>query len=734
MAPIKFSAKYIKFLIYIVVVALINVAGITLFFRLDLTQNQIYSLSEASKKVVSTLNEPLSIKVFFTRDLPAPHNTTEQYLRDLMGEYAAYSNKYFHYRFYDVSPEEGDLGGGSNENRKLANDYGIFPVQIQAIEQDEVKFRKAYMGLVMIHGDLMERIATITGADGLEYQLTTAIRKLNNKVSAFLNLKDKISVDLYLSKSLETIAPYMGLANMTQLAPQFTETMNKLNRKYYKKLTFAHLDPSADPKLAEQARADGIMSLNWPAIAKANIGAGSGEIGLVLKNGKKSRAVQLLQVLRLPIIGTQYQMVEPGELETIIEENLESLIDINENIGYLADFGALSLNAMPNNMMMGRQNPDATNNFRQLLEQNYSIQQIKLKDEPLPESIQCLMIARPTEPLSDYELFQIDQFLMKGKNIALFIDSFKEEFQQQQNMFMGNQGPQYIPLDTGLNKLLSHYGIHVQPAYVLDESCYKQRNPRQMGGGETPIYFAPMIKGKNINNKLDYMENLKGLVALKISPLTLNSNTVSDNKIQARQLFSSSEKSWLMKDRINLNPMFMRPPQADADMAQYALAYMLEGSFPSYFAGKPMPEKPAAEPVDDKSENAEDQADKENDVDLSAIKGSEQRLDTGAPGKIFVIGSADMIRDNLIDESGRSPNAMMALNVIDYLNGHGDIAQMRSKQQQFNPLHETSGAIKSLIKTINIAGLPLLTIVFGLLVWMRRRGRMKQIEMLFAQK
>ncbi len=475
------------------------------------------------------------------------------------------------------------------------------------------------------------------------------------------------------------------------------------------------------------------MSLNWPAIVKANISAGSGEIGLVMKSGKKSRTVQLLQVLRLPIIGTQYQMVEPGELESLIEENLESLIDINENIGYLADFGTLGLNAMPNNMM-GRQNPDATTNFRQLLEQNYSIQQIKLKEDPLPDSIKCLMIARPTEPLSDYELFQIDQFLMKGKNIALFIDSFKEEFQQQQNMFMGNQGPQYIPLDTGLNKLLSHYGVHAQPAYVLDENCYKQRNPRQMGGGETPIYFAPLIKSKNINNKLDYMENLKGLVALKISPLTLNSNTISDNKIEAHPLFNSSEKSWLMKDRINLNPMFMRPPQAASDMAPHVLAYMLEGSFPSYFAGKPMPEKPAADPAEDKPENATDPADKKSELDLSAIKGSEQRIDTGAPGKIFVIGSADMIRDNLIDESGRSPNAMMALNVIDYLNGHGDIAKMRSKQQQFNPLNETSGTVKSLIKTINIAGLPLLTIVFGLLVWMRRRGRMKQIEMLFVQK
>ena len=47
--------KYIKLSIYLVIIVLINVAGITLFFRMDLTANRIYSISEASKTVVSTL-------------------------------------------------------------------------------------------------------------------------------------------------------------------------------------------------------------------------------------------------------------------------------------------------------------------------------------------------------------------------------------------------------------------------------------------------------------------------------------------------------------------------------------------------------------------------------------------------------------------------------------------------------------------------------------------------------
>ena len=46
MAKVK-SGKYVKFLIYLVAVVLVNLAGITLFQRFDLTANGAYSLSEA---------------------------------------------------------------------------------------------------------------------------------------------------------------------------------------------------------------------------------------------------------------------------------------------------------------------------------------------------------------------------------------------------------------------------------------------------------------------------------------------------------------------------------------------------------------------------------------------------------------------------------------------------------------------------------------------------------------
>jgi len=165
MTKASISERYLKAMGYFIALVLINIACITLFFRLDMTENKIYSLSKISKEVVSTLAEPLTIKVFFTKNLPAPYNNTQRYLHDLLEEYAAWGNKFFNYHFYTIYANSEDMGSKAATNQGLADNYGIKPVQIQAIDKDEVKFQKAYMGLVLIHGDMVERIPTITTTD-----------------------------------------------------------------------------------------------------------------------------------------------------------------------------------------------------------------------------------------------------------------------------------------------------------------------------------------------------------------------------------------------------------------------------------------------------------------------------------------------------------------------------------------------------------------------------------------
>jgi ABC-2 type transport system permease protein len=737
----KGSANYIKFLIYLIIVVLVNVAGITLFYRLDLTANQMYSISDASKKVVSTLSEPLTIKVFFTKNLPAPHNNTERYLHDLLEEYATYGGKYFNYSFYDVSAEEGELSAKSRENQKMANNYGIHPVQIQAIENDEVKFQRAYMGMVIIHGDLIERIPTITTTDGLEYKLTTTMQKLNNKISALLALQNKIQIKLYLSSSLYQLAPYIGIQNLPQIPAELEKIVRELNQKNYDKLEFKYFDPSADANLAADVQKYNIMNIKWPALAEGKVPPGTGAIGVIMEHGGRALGLRLLEVLKIPIIGTQYKLKDPEEIKELIDKDVEALIDINEELGFVADHGTLNLMGASSFDQTVRPNQDSVSNFRTLISQNYTLRPIQLKTESIPENLESLIIARPTEPFSDYELFQIDQFLMKGKNLILILDRFREtQPSGQQGANFGGQQPIYVPLDTGLEKLLDHYGIRIKKSYVMDENCFQQEIPTRLGGGERPIYFAPIIQSRFINKNLDFMKSIKGMLAITISPLELDTEQLTHNGLKATQLIASSEKSWEMSGRITLNPMFIQPPPKE-EMQSKPLAYILEGEFPSYFTGKPIPikeidknepaEKGEGETARQPAPSNPSGTGSQSEIDISKIETSGRVIAKGKSAKVFLMASAEMLKNNVLDAGGRGPNATYILNVVDYLNDRENIAVMRGKEQRFNPLNDTKAMTKTFVKTLNIIGLPAFVVLFGIGVWFRRHARKKNIMLMF---
>lgn len=718
--PTSNASQYVKFLVYLVVVVLINLVGLTLFARIDLTRNELFSLSAASRQTVASLSEPLTIKVFFTRDLPAPHNGTERYLHDLLAEYARHAGRHFNYRFYDVSPDEGDTTAEAEENRRLARNYGIQPVQIQAIERDEVKFQNAYMGLVMIHGDIVERLDAITSTDGLEYRITTAIQKMNNKISALLALKGEIQVEFFLSPSLVDVAPLMGLEGLSGLEQIVARTVERLNGQHYNKLRFQAVTPPTDAdRLAALGRERNILTLQWPAVPKHQVAAGRGGVGLVLRHGDRHLALPLIQVVKLPIFGTQYQMAGESDLERMLTDGIEALIDINADLGVLAGKGTLPLTGPPSR---DPRQPPPLETLRSLLTQSYTLQPVDVAEKAVSPGIETLLVLRPTETFSDWELYQIDQFLMRGGSLFVALDAFAESQAP-------GQMPNFRPVDTGLEKLLAHWGVEVIPSIVLDEKCYRQRVPRDMGGGERVLYFAPLIENRQTNDRLPFMHNIRGLVALQASPLKLDAERLTQQGLEGDVLFSSSERSWQMRAPINLNPMFLSAPPAEEMDGPHPLAVLVEGRFESYFKDKPMPVRETAE--SEIASEADAGGAQPSAPAVTGVADTGSRLDRSRPARLFVMAGSKMITDTILDPDGRTPNSIFTLNTVDYLNGRTAVARMRSKEQRFNPLDPAAPETKALIKGVNIVGLPVLVVCFGLSVWWRRARRKKRIQMMF---
>ena len=120
------------------ILLVVNLISVNWFGRVDLTDDQVYSLSEASVNTVENLDDPVTIKSFFTDDLPAPYSSNRRFLKDKLDEYRAYGGQNLQYEFVDPandvyllsenSPciDAGDPDSEPDEDGSVA-DMGVFP-------------------------------------------------------------------------------------------------------------------------------------------------------------------------------------------------------------------------------------------------------------------------------------------------------------------------------------------------------------------------------------------------------------------------------------------------------------------------------------------------------------------------------------------------------------------------------------------------------------------------------
>ncbi len=159
--------------ILIVILVLVNTISLSLFHRFDLTEGHIYSISEATKNVLSNLNDRVLVKVYFSKNLPHQYANTRRFLKDILDEYQAYGRGNFHYEFY--SPED------KEELKKEAQKYGIPPVRLQVIEHDKLEAKLVYMGMAFLYQGEREALPVIENTQGMEYNITTTIKRLSSQ-------------------------------------------------------------------------------------------------------------------------------------------------------------------------------------------------------------------------------------------------------------------------------------------------------------------------------------------------------------------------------------------------------------------------------------------------------------------------------------------------------------------------------------------------------------------------
>lgn len=157
-----------------IVLAIILVANLIsneLYFRLDFTEENQYTFSEATKDIIDEIDGVITITAYFSEDLPPQLLKNKQDFQDQLIEYENRSGGNIIFEF--VNPNE------SEETEREAQQNGISPVMINVTERDQVQQLRAYMGAVLKMDDRTEIIPLIQPGAAMEYAITTAIKKVS---------------------------------------------------------------------------------------------------------------------------------------------------------------------------------------------------------------------------------------------------------------------------------------------------------------------------------------------------------------------------------------------------------------------------------------------------------------------------------------------------------------------------------------------------------------------------
>lgn len=671
-----FKSSSSDFVLFLVFLVLINLVSQKSFLRFDLSAPKSYSLSKASISLVKNLEEPLSVRVFFDKNLPAPYNNVSQYVSDLLEEYKRAANKNFSVTYMDLSKEE---------NIALAVDFGLKEVQIQEVKNNEIGFKQAFMGLVISYGDSIEILDPISSDEGFEYKFTSTISKMINTVDSLASLSEdeKITVTVYLNNELKD----MGINGIDKIEEITRTVCDEISIRSMGKVSYNYVSPN-ESSIDELVEQYGIQKIRYS-------GDKVGVVGIVVEGcGKfKLLPVQVQQ----SIFG--YIVAGLENISTEINESIQAIVSKPTQIGYIMGHNELPLNE-----------EKYAANFDRLVSKMYEFVELDLLETDIPSGISCIVINGPQIDYYEEELYKIDQFIMKGGNVMFLIDGLNTVGAAAYY----NGTPQYVENKSNLDKLLNKYGVKRGYDFVMDKNCFVNTNPQY---GKLNLHWAPVLQKGQMPKKHPITSNLGYVTMLQNSSLDATEAKANED-LKVTVLAKSSEESWLEeKLDIILNPMMIVPPQDTSLLKSYDLALLLEGNFESAYDETPIFEDEDSEDLDQTSKSSAD-----NMIENAHLSSSK------LPGKVFVIGTSYVTTYQVMDENGISPTSMFMMNVVDYLNGNEDLCTMRTKGLSVNVLDLKSPILAELLKYFNQYGLAVIVAIVGLLVWRSRTKRKIRIN------
>lgn len=207
----KIWSSKVWWLFLLVIIVAVNFLASSFHTRFDLTKEKRYTLSKASKRLLTGLTEPITIDVFVhKKDLPSEVKKLENSINEFLQNCKEYGKNNFQFEF--INPYEGIH---DSLHKRLEDSlyyfYGIYPSVLSAPEKvgDELAISK------LIHGAVVKYRDTTIGVDLLQGQKGFGTEKeemaaLYNNIEATLEYKFMHAVQKITSNRKPIVAYALG--------------------------------------------------------------------------------------------------------------------------------------------------------------------------------------------------------------------------------------------------------------------------------------------------------------------------------------------------------------------------------------------------------------------------------------------------------------------------------------------------------------------------------------------
>ena len=508
-------------------------------------------------------------------------------------------------------------------------------------------------------------------------------------------LPDRMTVKAYISNDLQP--PFSQVAQYVRdLLDEYKNAGSKGG-----KFVWEAVDPGTDAKLEEEATKMKVPKMRRGKVSSNKVEIGTSYLGVAFQYGG--------QIESIPEINS------PEGLEFQITSLIKRMTVKKKKLAFAASEGELSTAGDPQGAHGGA--------GLQIVSQymsDYEVVPVQLGtgEKPIPDDADALVIAGPKQPFTERSKYVIDQFLMKGKSVAIFVAGMVIESPRQMQV-PGMEGQPRIGRknDVQLDDLLDSYGFKVHDDVVLE--------PKQNVPGPVPVQgqlflanYPTFVAATKIDEKSSIMDHIKALVL----PFASSVERVKDKQpnVTVSELASSTPDAWRQ------GGFFLYDPQnaqlkVGEDKGPFVFAYSATGKFKSFFAGKPYP--------NEKGEKVPPP-----DPNVSLPPGQEKPLDESVqPARLVLVGNADFASDEYLRFGRQIPtygsNLLFFMNMMDWLAQDEALAPIRAKGVQSRPLIYASDSTPTMVQFANMVGVPLAFILFGVVRWRVRSARRRTAKL-----